>query len=374
MLSTEPLLQTVLVANWRKLRQLASQGQPINLSTWVGYFTFEVVSALGLGGMQGFLEKGEDIDGIMESLHDGFFLMANMGHMPLQMFWFNNRLSQWLVRNYGGKKLNTMAVFVDWFSRLVEERQRNGLQGTRKDMLQYFIEAKTVDSTPMTKADIVVEGINLLGAGADTTASAINAVLGELLLRPEVLASLREEIDAAYDTLGHAQAGSEITYKETEKLPLLCAIVKETMRLYPSIPYQLPRVVQKEGVQIGPHFIPGGLSAGISAAAMNRSKEIFGPDADDWRPGRWIADREEEVKRIRYMDSNLTHFGMGSRSCIGKHLAMVEVHKYIAQFVRSFDAELVNKEKPWNTRTQWFTFRTDFWVKISERKLANGKV
>lgn len=43
---------------------------------------------------------------------------------------------------------------------------------------------------------------------------------------------------------------------------------------------------------------------------------------------------------------------MGSRSCIGRNLALVEVHKYIAQFFRHFDAEIVNKDNPWVTKSQ----------------------
>lgn len=59
---------------------------------------------------------------------------------------------------------------------------------------------------------------------------------------------------------------------------------------------------------------------------------------------------------------------MGSRSCVGKNIALVEVHKYIAQFSRHFDAELVNKESPWVTKSQWFAIQKDFWITIKERK------
>ena len=62
-----------------------------------------------------------------------------------------------------------------------------------------------------------------------------------------------------------------------------------------------------------------------------------------------------------------TKFGMGSRSCIGKHLAMVEMYKFVAQFVHHFDIEVVNKERPWSTRSQWFAFQADFWVKLQRR-------
>lgn len=43
---------------------------------------------------------------------------------------------------------------------------------------------------------------------------------------------------------------------------------------------------------------------------------------------------------------------MGSRSCVGRNLALGEVHKYIAQFFRHFDEEIVNKDRPWVTKPQ----------------------
>ncbi len=50
---------------------------------------------------------------------------------------------------------------------------------------------------------------------------------------------------------------------------------------------------------------------------------------------------------------------MGSRSCIGRNLALIEVHKYVAQFFRHFDAEIVNKDQPWVTKSQ-VSDSTDF--------------
>jgi hypothetical protein len=52
-------------------------------------------------------------------------------------------------------------------------------------------------------------------------------------------------------------------------------------------------------------------------------------------------------------------------------LAIVEVHKYVAAFVRSFDAEIVNKSQPWVTKSQWFSFQKDFWVRL---KLREAKI
>lgn len=61
-------------------------------------------------------------------------------------------------------------------------------------------------------------------------------------------------------------------------------------------------------------------------------------------------------------------FGMGARSCVGKNIALVEIHKFIAQFFRHFDAKIINEERPWITKSQWFSIQKEFWVTISERE------
>lgn len=59
---------------------------------------------------------------------------------------------------------------------------------------------------------------------------------------------------------------------------------------------------------------------------------------------------------------------MGSRSCVGRNLALVEVYKYIASFVLHFDAELVNTKQPWVVKSQWFSFQRDFWIRLTPRR------
>lgn len=272
---------------------------------WANYFAFDVVGQLAMGGKLGFIEQGRDVGGIIGSIHDGFYLMANMGNVPLQMFWFNNRLAQWAIKSFGGTRMNAFSVFLEWLEKRVDERLNNGLGDRRRDMLQRFVEAKDVRGHPVKKGDVMIEGVNILGAGADTTTIGILAILGALLLHSEQKERLQREIEEAYQKLGLGD-GLEIGFKEAEKLPFLSAVIKESTRLHPSIQYQLPRYVPKGGIQIGPYYLPVGTCCGISPASMNRSKDIFGDDADEWRPDRWIASSKEEERAIKERNLLLT--------------------------------------------------------------------
>ncbi|KIV98381.1 uncharacterized protein PV09_09786 [Verruconis gallopava] len=375
-LAMEPFIQQVADECWRKFSEFADTNQPVPMHQWGNYFAFDVVGTLAMGGKIGFIEQGRDVDGIIRSIHDGFYTMANMGNMPLQMFWFNNKVAQFVIKRFGGKRFNAFSVFLEWLEKRVEDRLQNGLQGKRRDMLQHFIEAKDMSGRPVKKGDIMIEGVNILGAGADTTTIGILAIIGALLQHPKQLERLQKEIDEAYESLGLGGT-DEISFKDAEKLPFLSAVIKESTRLHPSIQYQLPRYVPRGGSQVGPHRLPEGSICGISPAAMNRSKEIFGEDAEDWSPDRWIARNEDEENTIKERNALLTTFGMGSRVCIGKNLAMVEMYKFTAQFFRHFDAELVDKSRPWVIKTQWFAFQHDFWVNLRRREhkrlRCNGK-
>ncbi|KAJ9245288.1 hypothetical protein DTO169E5_1155 [Paecilomyces variotii] len=366
-LSMEPFIQEVASELWGRFREFSKSSEPVPLHSWANYFAFDVVGQLALGGKIGFVEHGEDIGGIIKSIHDGFYLMANMGNVPLQMFWFNNSIAQWMVKNFGGKRLNSFNVFLKWLDKRVTERMTNGLGTKRRDMLQHFVEAKDMSGQPVKKGEVMIEGVNILGAGADTTSIGILAVMGAILTHPAAKEKLCKELDQAYKDLGLEGTSSEIDFKDAEKLPYLAAVVKESMRLHPSISYQLPRVVPEPGIYIGEHFIKPGSMCSISATSMNRSKEVFGPDAEEWKPERWIPVTEYDQSRISTMNGLLTTFGMGARSCVGKNIALVEVHKFIAQFFRHFDAIVTNEERPWVTKSQWFSIQKEFWVTIKER-------
>jgi len=305
-LSMEPLIQEVMDLNLTKLRQFADRGEILYMDKWANYFTLDVVGQLGLGGVLGFLETGSDVNGIIGSIHDGFWLMSNMGNIPLQMFWLNNRFAKWLVKKLGGKRLNAFDVFLDWLDRQVEDRMVNSLGDRRRDMLQHFIEAKDMSGNPVKKEDVMIEGVNLLGAGADTTAIGILACIGALLLHPEHKRKVMAEVDEAYELLGLHKENREISFKDAEKLPYLSAVVCESTRLHPSIQYQLPRYVPKGGIQLGHYFVPEGSICGISPQTMNRSKEIFGADAEEFKPQRWVAETAADEERIKLQNSLLT--------------------------------------------------------------------
>lgn len=302
-LAMESLISEVMDLNTEVLGKIAVKGSPMRLDEWVSYFTFDVVGQISMGAPIGFLKAGKDVDDIIASIHTGFFLMSNMGYIPGQMNWLTNPVVKFLSSRFGSNKMNAFDHFITWMGERVDERMSKGLGDRRPDMLDYFINAKDSEGQPVTRSAVMMEIGNIVGAGADTTAIGILAILGQLLLNKEAFQRVRDEVDELY--ANHGKPG----FRELEKLPYLSAVIRESTRLHPSITYQLPRVPPPQGVEIAGHHIPKTVTCGISPAAMNRSTELFGEDAAEWVPERWLPLKEgdaEEQKRLRTMEQNLT--------------------------------------------------------------------
>jgi len=158
-----------------------------------------------------------------------------------------------------------------------------------------------------------------------------------------------DEIDQA-DRQG--KLSSPITYKEsTTHLPYFNAVLKEAMRIHPSVGLLMERHVPAEGVEIAGHYIPGGTIVGINPWVTNRDGTVFA-DPDTFKPERWLNASEAQLKQ---MDNILElNFGGGSRKCIGRNISMIEMQKVLPQLLRLYTVELAHPEKEWEICNHWF--------------------
>jgi cytochrome P450 len=122
----------------------------------------------------------------------------------------------------------------------------------------------------------------------------------------------------------------------------------------------------------------------------HRLKDVFGPDADDFIPERWL---EQDASKLSEMNSHwmpvccsltltgshfasnliLSQFGSGSRTCIGRHISILEISKLVPRLVRDFDFELAggleDPRKRWDTAHFWFVKPKGFMVWIKPRQV-----
>lgn len=136
-------------------------------------------------------------------------------------------------------------------------------------------------------------------------------------------AKLRAELDAA-------DLAFPASFAETRDLPYLDAVIKEGLRIHPPVGNILERIVPSPGLALrdGRVIAPGTI-VGMSQWVVSRAKEVYGDDADVFRPERWLREDEETIEsyeaRLKMMKDGDLAFGGGNRICTGRHMATIEM-------------------------------------------------
>ena len=197
----------------------------------------------------------------------------------------------------------------------------------KKDFVNGFLAAK--DTHPNLVTDNEVIGymiLNILG-GADTLAICTKATFYHLLRTPHAKAKLVQELQSA-------NLPTPAPYQALEKLPYLDACIKEGLRMHPVVGHILERVVPATGMVLPDGTIlPPGTIVGINPWVLHYDRRIFGDDADEYRPERWLRGEDEsqeayDARLKRMKDADLA-FGAGNRVCLGRPLALVELYKVV---------------------------------------------
>lgn len=180
--------------------------------------------------------------------------------------------------------------------------------------------------------------LNIL-AGGDTTSSTMRAVVYYLSKNPSAYQKLTSELDAANLSL-------PAQWKDIQELTYLDSVIREALRINPGIAMIFERVVPQPGFTLPDgRFVPGGTAIGINPAVTNRNVDVFGEDADQFNPDRWLqkdGETEEAFKnRSRKMKDVADFvFGGGNRICMGRYLAMLEIYKLFATLYSLFDVSV----------------------------------
>ena len=143
---------------------------------------------------------------------------------------------------------------------------------------------------------------------------------------PSAYAALQKEID---ESIEKGIVSSPITDAEAKELPYLQAVIKEGLRIFPPVTGLLTKTVPKGGDVLNGVFVPGGTGIGYSAWGVHHSKQIFGEDANHFRPERWF---EAEEEKLKIMNSTVELvFNYGKWQCPGKSVAAIELNKVFVE-------------------------------------------
>ncbi|OJZ80146.1 hypothetical protein ASPFODRAFT_53879 [Aspergillus luchuensis CBS 106.47] len=166
---------------------------------------------------------------------------------------------------------------------------------------------KSSDET-MADREVLLESVMLIVAGSGTTAVTMTFLTWAVMANPEIQSRLEKEVAALRE---------DFTDSELEAQPYLNAVINEALRLYGAAPFGLPRVVPATGFNVCGHHVPGGTIVTTQSFSLHRDGSVWA-EPDKFIPERWL-DKQQHPKAI------FAPFGGGSRTCIGLHMAQMEL-------------------------------------------------
>ncbi|KAI0370369.1 cytochrome P450 [Pilatotrama ljubarskyi] len=229
--------------------------------------------------------------------------------------------------------------------------------GGGKDIMSILLKAnvETQGENRLDEEELIGQISTLIMAAVDTTSNALSITLTCLAERPEVQEKLRAEII-------QAGADKDIDFDTLMSLPYLEAVCRETLRVYAPLT-QVFREARKDvvlplsepikgldGSMIHEILVPKNTTIVAGLMNCNRNKALWGEDAYEWKPERWLAPLPATVTdaKIPGVYSNLMTFLAGGRACIGFKFSQLEMKVILSLLLAKFTFELSDKPIVWN--------------------------
>jgi cytochrome P450 len=207
-----------------------------------------------------------------------------------------------------------------------------------------------------------------VAGGSDTTSIVLRSLVHQLLLHPAIYDRFLDEVKTVLRARSQLEdLDRPITWAEGLSMTYYQACIKEALRFHPATAQILPRIVPDGGVELCGKFIPEGTIIGCNAWTVHRDRELYGSDADIFRPERWIDSSPELIQRMENLSFT---FGYGSRGCVGRNIAMLEITKFIPELFRRFEITLVDPKR-YKLHAAWLVVQSGLDVKIKRRALES---
>jgi cytochrome P450 len=312
------------------LKSDPSGSNVIEIRDWASRATLDII---GLAGM------GQDFNALQDphsELNITYRTIFSPSNTQKLMQLADMFVPQWILRNLPIKRNNEMKDAISTIKRvsynMIQSKKAKLAKGSRTDV---DILSVALESGGFTDDDLVNQLMTFLAAGHETTASAMTWAVYLLCKNPAAQKKLREEILAELPAINDPNI--PISSTDIDHLSYLNAVLNETSRIFPPVPLTI-REAEKDATIQG-HFIPAGTTVIICPWAINTSHELWGDDAKDFKPERWMAAGKANTGGA---ESNyaVTTFLHGPRSCIGKDFAKAEFACLMAALVGRFEMEL----------------------------------
>uniref|UniRef100_A0A671YKZ7 Cytochrome P450 4V2 n=2 Tax=Sparus aurata TaxID=8175 RepID=A0A671YKZ7_SPAAU len=267
----------------------------------------------------------------------------------------------------GREHEKTLKVVQSFTYKVIREREENisnvesdsdSDHGTKKRQafLDMLLKTTYEDGSKMSHQDIQEEVDTFMFEGHDTTAASMNWVLHLLGSHPEALRKVQQELQEVFGS-----SDRPINTEDLKKLRYLECVIKESLRLFPSVPFFGRNI--GEDCRINGFKVPKGANAVIITYALHRDPRYF-PEPEEFRPERFMP--ENSVGRPPYA---YIPFSAGLRNCIGQRFAQMEEKVVLAYVLRNFNVEACQTREELRPVGE-LILRPEkgIWIKLERRK------
>ncbi|KAG0325089.1 Protein kinase alk2 [Podila humilis] len=304
-------------------------GKVIDLSELFYKFTLDSFGEIAFGESFGCLKDPEqEVEFAMAFDR----LNASLSRRFINPFW---KIIQWWSGQAAQVEKDAKLVHDFAYGVIRRRRREQGFQKKHKDLMQLFMEAQDEDGQALSDDMLRDMLLNFLLAGRDTTAQALSWMF-YLIHRSESRKEILEKLQEETDRVLQGPHGCNPTYETTKQQKYAEACLNETLRLYPPVPQNLKVCVQDD-------ILPGGVKIykndkiAWSTWAMGRDTKIWGPDATEFKPERWLTGEKPS-------SSKFVSFHLGPRTCLGQQFATIEAITMLSMLLQKFTFELVNPD------------------------------
>ncbi|XP_008797181.2 cytochrome P450 89A2-like [Phoenix dactylifera] len=190
----------------------------------------------------------------------------------------------------------------------------------------------------LSECELVSLCSEFLAGGTDTTTTALQWIMANLVKHPGAQKKLWEEIEA---TVG--SDAEEIVEEDLQRMPYLKAVILEGLRRHPPAHFVVPHAVT-EDVTLNGYLIPKGAAINVTTAEIGWDGKVW-EEPMEFKPERFLAGGSGEgVDITGSKEIKMMPFGVGRRICPGLGLAMLHLEYFVANLVRDFEWKAVEGE------------------------------
>ncbi|KAL9241735.1 hypothetical protein vseg_015809 [Gypsophila vaccaria] len=201
----------------------------------------------------------------------------------------------------------------------------------------------------LSEEELVSACSEFLNAGTDTTATALQWIMANLVKNPIIQTKLVTEIEGVIE-----EKGDGINENDLSKMPYLKAVVLEGLRRHPPGHFVLPHAVTTD-VELGGYVVPKSAVVNFAVAEMGWDPKVW-KDPMEFRPERFVTELgQDEFDITGSREIKMMPFGAGRRICPGLGLALLHLEYFVANLVWKFEWSAVEEHPVDLSEKQEFT-------------------